>query len=212
MPLEFTDPRKTPYVPLRSRGELPHLYKDGGSYFTTFRLWDAVVPNAARIDKNALHKLSAEQIAIQTEPPLCLGCCALGRPDIAEMMQNTLRHFDGQRYWLSAWCVMANHVHAVVTPMAGCEPSGIFHSWKSYSAHEANKLLRTRGTFWERESFDHLIRSLQQFEEFIHYVENNPTAAGLCASPGDWPYSSAYCGAGVPPAQNAAGTAAPQGD
>jgi hypothetical protein len=43
--LEFVDPRKTPFSELRSRGELPHLAKEGGTYFVTFRLADAVVRN-----------------------------------------------------------------------------------------------------------------------------------------------------------------------
>ncbi len=201
--VEFVDPRSTPFVPMRCRGELPHLYKDGGSYFVTFRLWDAVVPNAPPIDKKALHKLSAEQIVKLSEPPLRLGSCALARPELAKKVQDSLRHFDQQRYLLSAWCVMPNHVHVVFTPLAGHDPSHILHSWKSYTAHQGNKLLGTHGTFWERESFDHLIRSLEQFEGFIHYVEHNPVEAGLCASPDQWPYRNRghACGAGVSPAR-----------
>jgi REP element-mobilizing transposase RayT len=200
--VEFVDPRSTPFVPMRCRGELPHLYKEGGSYFVTFRLWDAVVPSAARIDERRLHRLAATKIGELTEPPLRLGSCALARPEVATMVQDSLLYFDRHRYILSAWCVMPNHVHAVVTPLAGYEPANILHSWKSYTAHEAAQLLHTGGTFWERESFDHLIRSLEQFDGFVHYVEHNPVEAGLCASPNDWPYSSCgyRCGAGVPPA------------
>ncbi|MDP2897030.1 MAG: type ISP restriction/modification enzyme [bacterium] len=40
-PLEFVDPRKTPFVEPRSRGELPHLQKEGGTYFITWCLLDA---------------------------------------------------------------------------------------------------------------------------------------------------------------------------
>jgi REP element-mobilizing transposase RayT len=188
--VEFVDPRATPFVPMQSRGELPHLYKEGGSYFVTFRLCDAVVPNAVRIDKKVLHKMSAIEIAAATEPPLRLGSCVLARPEVASIVQDAIRHFHAQRYLLSAWCVMPNHVHIVVTPMVGYEPSDIFHSWKSFTAHRANKFLQVKGTFWERESFDHLIRNVDQFEAFVDYVERNPVAAGLCHSPADWPFSS----------------------
>ncbi len=196
--LDFTDPRTIPFVPMRSRGELPHLYKDGGSYFVTFRLWDAVVPNAIPVDKKALHKLPALQIAALSEPPLRLGSCVLGRSDLAGIVQDSLQHFHAQRYLLSAWCVMPNHAHAVFTPLVGHDPSDVLHSWKSYTAHKANEILKRQGTFWERESFDHLIRSMEDFEAFVRYVENNPVLAGLCHRTEDWPYSS--CGAGVPPA------------
>ncbi len=174
-------------------------------------------------------------IARETEPPLRLGSCVLARPEVAELIQHALRHFHGQRYYLSAWCVMPNHVHAVVTPNDGWELSVILHSWKSFTAHRANKVLKRRGTFWERESFDHLIRTFEHFEAFIHYIENNPVEAHLCQAPEDWAWSSARlrkregktetCYQGVSRAEktrlskksipekkrkNAAGTAAPQ--
>jgi REP element-mobilizing transposase RayT len=187
---EFTDPRKTPFVDMRTRGELPHLYKEGGSYFVTFRLFDAIDPPLNSLDKKAIHRMSASEIASLTEPPLRLGNCALSRPEIANMVQNALRHFHGQRYFLSAWCIMPNHVHAVFTPFSGFNPDKILHSWKSYTAHEANRIMGIQGAFWERESFDHLIRNLDSFEGFISYVENNPVSAGFCQIPQEWQYSS----------------------
>jgi REP element-mobilizing transposase RayT len=40
--LWFEDPRTTPFVAPRTRGELAHLHKPGGVYFVTWRLLDAV--------------------------------------------------------------------------------------------------------------------------------------------------------------------------
>jgi hypothetical protein len=99
---------------------------------------------------------------------------------------------------------MPNHVHAVVTPTDGWELSAILHSWKSFTAHQANEILKRQGTFWERESFDHLIRTFDHFEAFVRYVESNPVEARLCQAPEDWPWSSARL------RKNAAETAAPQ--
>jgi putative DNA methylase len=65
-------------------------------------------------------------------------------------------------------------------------------------------MLNRQGPFWERESFDHLIRTFEHFEAFIHYVENNPVAARLCQAPEDWVWNSAHL------RKNAAETAAPQ--
>lgn len=205
---DFVDPRKTPFVEPRWRGELPHLYKEGGSYFVTFRLWDAVVPRTEREPVTgtaggtpapqgcgagvppARHRFQ-EAIAVSSEAPLRLGSCFMARPEIATLVENALRHFDGQRYLLAAWCVLPNHVHAAFTPLASQSPSTILHSWKSFTAHQANRLLKRYGPFWERESFDHLIRSLEDFERFIRYIEENPVTAGLCQAPEDWPWSSA---------------------
>ncbi len=138
------------------------------------------------------------------------------------MVQNALKHFHGGRYYLHAWCVMPNHVHVVYTALPGHSPKDIHHSWNSYTAHQANKILTRSGTFWEAEGFDHLIRSIDDLQWFIEYTENNPVAAGLCRNKDDWRWSSAgsrwnpraACGAGVRPAVSArteaAGTAAPQ--
>jgi REP element-mobilizing transposase RayT len=187
---------------MRSRGELPHLYKEGGSYFVTFRLWDAIIPREQRDHWHELQRLAMQQprlndrlfverIAEATEPALRRGSCLLEREEAAHIVHDSLLHFDQERYELAAWCVMPNHVHVAYTALAGFAPDEIHHSWKSYSAHEINKAVGRTGTLWERESFDHLIRSIEHYEAFIQYIEANPVVAGFCARAEDWPYSSA---------------------
>jgi REP element-mobilizing transposase RayT len=179
---------------------LPHLYKPGGTYFVTFRLADAVVPAAERVptlpsidpDADWGDALPAD-IARSHEPPLAAGSCALRDPAIGKVVQDAMLHFSRQRYELLAWCVMPNHTHAVMTPLGGYAPDRIMHSWKSFTAHEANKRLGRTGTFWERESFDHLVRNVNSLEGFIRYTEQNPVEAGLCARAAEWPFSSARC-------------------
>jgi len=200
---EFIDPHGTPFVPIRSRGELPHLYKEGGSYFVTFRLLDAVTAERPPLAKGPLRKMEAAEIASLSEPPLCLGSCVLARPEVASLVQDALRFFSGQRYSLAAWCIMPNHVHAIFSTLFEHTPADILHSWKSFTSHKVNAMLGRHGPLWERESFDHLIRSIGHFEGFMSYIEQNPVVVGLCQSAQDWPYSHAgagICGAGVPPA------------
>lgn len=197
---EFIESRDLPFEPMKSRGELPHLYKEGATYFVTFRLVDAVVPGG-RTHEAAHHNSArsyadvsdqgAIEIAKRYEPPLKRGCCLLQQPENAELVQNALRHFHGSRYYLSAWCVMPNHVHAIVTPSAKYQLDQVMHSWKSFTAHEISRRLRRQEPIWERESFDHLIRSVEYFDAFVRYVENNPVMAGLCDKPAEWPWSSA---------------------
>lgn len=211
-PLHFLDPRKSPFVRPSSRGELPHLEKPGGTYFVTFRLADAVKMGKQK-NKDLSEKagrmpapqgqtdspeLAPEEIARGCETPLTLGSCALGRDDVAAMVQDALLHFHNQHYQLHAWCIMPNHVHVVVTPLDGHELSAILHSWKSYTSKQAGKLLGSTGTFWQRESFDHLCRSRQHVQWFVRYAEENPVKAGLCVAPQDWKFSSAGHAAGNP--------------
>jgi len=188
--LDIVDPRSTPFIEPSCRGELPHLYKEGGTYFVTFRQIDAVVLHAPRRTPDR-RRPSPEEIAAASEPTLHSGLCALGRSEIAQLVQDAVVHFDGARYDLSAWCVMPNHVHAVFTPRGKQSPASILHSWKSFTAHQIQKQFGLPMPFWERESFDHLIRCSADWERFILYVEHNPVVASLCGSPEAWPYSSA---------------------
>lgn len=118
------------------------------------------------------------------------GSCYMKDGRIARVVAHALLHFEGQRYNLAAWCVMPNHVHAVIQPFAGIANTGgtpvprselpdILHSWKSFTAKEANKLLRRAGDFWQAEYYDHLIRDEADFRHSVRYVLENPIKAGL---------------------------------
>ena len=107
------------------------------------------------------------------------GSCSLKHDDIAQIVATALKCFEGIRYKLSAWCIMPNHVHVVVRPHANYELSKIVRSWKSFTSKEANKILKQTGVFWEREYFDHIIRSPEYLERTIEYVWKNPDMAGL---------------------------------
>jgi REP element-mobilizing transposase RayT len=178
--MDFLPGHEAPFVPVRSRGELPHLYKPGATYFVTFRQWDAVV-EAPSPALTIAHPLTPDSLPAEIvggyDPPIRLGSCAMSDPHVATVVRDALLDFDARRYDLLAWCVMPNHVHAVMTPIGSYTPDVILHSWKSYTSNVINRMLGRRGTFWERESFDHLVRSIASLERFIRYVEENPVAA-----------------------------------
>jgi REP element-mobilizing transposase RayT len=95
-----------------------------------------------------------------------------------------------KRYELYAWCVMANHVHVVLTPIWKLER--LLQGIKGFTSYQINQLQDARGrTLWQDESFDHWTREEVELIRIIQYVENNPVAAGLCACPEDWLWSSA---------------------
>lgn len=121
------------------------------------------------------------------------GDCWLAQPPIAQLVQNALRHFEGERYELLAWCLMPNHVHCVFTPLGDYKLDSILHSWKSYTALQANRLLNRAGKpFWQKESYDHLIRDEEDLLHCVTYTEANPVKAGLCARAEEWQWCSAY--------------------
>ena len=119
------------------------------------------------------------------------GACWLKNPIIAELVEGSLRHFDGGRYRLLAWCVMPNHVHAIAEMMVGFPLEDVVQNWKSYTAHEINRILGRRGRVWQPEGFDRYIRNETHFNRVVGYIEENPVNAGLVVDAKDWAWSSA---------------------
>jgi len=119
------------------------------------------------------------------------GECLLRAAQIAALVENTLFHFDRQRYGLLAWCVMPNHVHVLIETVEGWPLDGVLHSWKSFTSHKANKLLQRQGDLWQREYLDRYVRNAEHFEAVVKYIEENPVKAGLARIKTDWPWSSA---------------------
>ena len=74
---------------------------------------------------------------------------------------------------------MPNHVHVLLFIAKGDALPAILHSWKSYTSHQIG-----RGPIWQREYFDRVIRSPQEYADAKEYVRRNPAKAGLAK----WPW------------------------
>ncbi|MBA3651205.1 MAG: DEAD/DEAH box helicase, partial [Chthoniobacterales bacterium] len=110
-------------------------------------------------------------------------------PPAREKILDCILHGKTKRYELYAACVMPDHVHLLLEPAikeTGSTGEAIFfslseilHTIKSFTAHEINRLERTKGAVWETESFDRLIRSERDLEEKFEYIIRNPWDAGI---------------------------------
>ena len=112
----------------------------------------------------------------------CHGECVLRRPELAQIIADSLLHFDGERYRMGDFIVMPNHVHLLAafgTPELLGEQCD---SWLHYTAFLINKKLGRKGKFWQQEPFDHVVRSPEQYEYLRDYIRDNPIKAGLKAS------------------------------
>jgi 1-hydroxy-2-methyl-2-(E)-butenyl 4-diphosphate synthase len=181
---------------------LPHWRVPGTTYAVSFRLHNSL-PASVReayleerkiltkrlddqIQTNGLQKITPAVLALRSEISNLhqtivdaaldegLGDCHLQKAQIAELVVDAMRHFDGTRYVLVAWSVMPNHVHAVVTPAAGENLEKILHSWKSFTAKRANEILGNSGEFWQEEYFDHVVRDGEDLKNQVRYVLKNP--------------------------------------
>jgi len=172
-------------------GNLPHWRQQGVTYFVTFRLADSLPRSKLRqwLEERALWLAShAEPLTIEEKSEFwerfparfhrwldaSYGSCILRRSDAKQVVEAALAHFHGSRYRLGEHTVMPNHVHAVIAPLADRTLSGILHTWKSYTAKEINRKLNWSGTLWQKESFDHIVRSPEQLERINQYIRDNP--------------------------------------
>lgn len=78
--------------------------------------------------------------------------------------------------------IMPNHVHVLVTPVLGVELEAALKRVKGASATLCNRVLRQSGAFWQAESYDHIVRSLEQLQQYRQYIADNPTRAGIAVS------------------------------
>ena len=62
-------------------------------------------------------------------------------------------------------------------------------SLKRQTARKSNIVLGREGTFWQDESYDHVIRDNGEFERIVNYVLENPVKAGLASKWEDWPWT-----------------------
>lgn len=80
---------------------------------------------------------------------------------------------------------MPDHVHLILTPQIDpvrqmvVSLSEIMKGVKGTSAHAINKQLDRKGTVWQIESFDHVLRSSESLDAKILYILENPVRQGL---------------------------------
>lgn len=205
MPFELFNPGGDLRI---THGNLPHWYQPGATYFVTFRTADSLPKEVADLWYRRRHdwllrqginprtadwKAAFKRLPDRQQHEFHAtfsreflehldkghGACVLRRRDLAEIVARSLKHFDGERYLMGDFVVMPNHVHLLVGLLGDTDIEAICRSWKKFTATEINRELLESGEFWHVESFDHLVRSPEQFERFQRYIAENGSEAGL---------------------------------
>lgn len=185
------------------REQLPHWRQWGVTYFTTSRLADSVpaalgaewrrrrdawleahgvrsAGELARLTESQRQEYHREfTAAFHTLLDAGHGGCLLATAVCADIVIARLMAGHGTAYELDAWCLMPNHLHALVTPGKHVTLGEIVRHWKGGSAFEMNRALGRKGQIWQAETFDHIVRSAAQLEHFRRYIAENPRKAGL---------------------------------
>ena len=182
---------------------LPHWFQSKATYFITFRTEDSLPRDIAQqwhtkrsawlaqhgistsmpnwkdkladlpegLRKN-FHQTFSQQYMEYLDRGL--GDCVLKRPKLARIVADSLLHFNRDRYHIGDFVIMPNHVHLLVCLLGDTDLLKQCSSWKRFSAVKINKVLGQTGRFWQEESFDHLVRSPEQFCAIQDYIRKNP--------------------------------------
>ena len=180
-----------------TRRRLPHLSVPQRAVFLTWRLQDSLPPNrvfptAALTSEQAFNVL--DRLLDETRT----GTFYLRQPAIAEMVMEAIEYNSAvlRQYALQAFVVMPNHVHLLATPVLRLDK--LTKSLKGITAKRANAMLELTGkSFWQEESYDHLVRDELEFNKIRQYIEENPVRAGLVREASEYRWSSAGWGARV---------------
>lgn len=183
---EFFDPDP----PADKHGDLlPHWQQGEVMQFVTFRLGDALPKEKVQLWL-AQRKVwlthhpkpwdSATEAEYHKEFTWKLerwldrgaGSCLFRDPVARNILTDVLMKFHGERYEHLAWVIMPNHVHLLFVPHASLEK--LIQAWKSTSAHRIAK-----GSIWQRNYRDTLIRDVDHFANAVRYIRNNPAKAKL---------------------------------
>ena len=200
-------PRFRPFAelgrPETRKRHLPHWEIPGATYFLTFRLGDSLPAGLLRelqVQRDAwlrVHNLEDHRDVESLWPDLRReyhqrftaqehrwldeghGRCVLRRAEFREIVEQAIRYFDDTRYFLDSFAVMPNHVHVLVLPREGSTLSDVTGSWKKFAARRINEALGERGALWQPETYDHIVRDVEQFAHCREYIADNPKKARL---------------------------------
>jgi len=174
-----------------SRRRLPHIYPEGRWLFLTWHLANCL-PQGLYPSPGHLKGGEAFLWMDRYLDSARHGPSYMRLETIARIVRDTiwtgrdLGFFD-----LGPYVLMPNHVHVLLAPKIAVPR--LLQSLKGASAREANRALGLSGRpFWQRESYDHWIRTEVEWKRIAAYIENNPVRARLVARAMDYSWSSAW--------------------
>jgi putative transposase len=116
--------------------------------------------------------------------------------DVAKVLIDEWRAAHRRHGWaIGRYVIMPDHVPFFCRAEIGAKTlSDFVGNWKSWTSRAINALGRPRSTpaattLWQREFFDHVLRSSESYSEKWNYVRDNPVRAGLVSNAGEWKYA-----------------------
>ena len=185
------------------RRNLPHWLVSDHAYFVTIRLKDTLPQSVvAELDReSARAKASGDALGavrrnhfLRIERVLDASDANnrwLDHPGVADALIKNLDWLKHRGWVIFAATALSTHMHLLLRSQTGRSSALLddLRSYKNFTAHEANRILRRTGSFWAREGFDHWIRTAGKFESAVRYIAKNPVKAGRVANWSDWKWT-----------------------
>jgi len=139
--------------------------------------WSKIIPKLDGPSRIRFHRHfdRCREIFLDT----CQGECLFKTTALAQIVADSLMHFDGDRYQMGDFVVMPNHVHLLASFKSEEMIVTQCDSWMHYTARQINLRTGRKGKLWQQEPFDHLVRNLTQYECLRTYIRENGPSANL---------------------------------
>jgi REP element-mobilizing transposase RayT len=114
----------------------------------------------------------------------------LHRPVVARVLIQALYEAPRVHGWMvGRFVIIPDHVHFFCSAASGTKDLAAFvRDWKRWTARRIADVTLISPPIWQREFFDHVLRSSGSYAAKWKYVRENPVRAGLVADAEDWPH------------------------
>ncbi len=108
----------------------------------------------------------------------------LARREVTGPLLDSVQYRNDKFIWFAhVFMVMPDHVHALLSfPTSEHTVQETISLWKRWTA-------RQLGVEWQRDFFEHRLRSDESWREKADYILANPVRKGLVKEAKDWPYA-----------------------
>ena len=185
----FLDYKKP--IAVQTGGYLPHWHQEGCIQFVTFRLADSLPREKCEDLINELTRFNEKYPKPWNEDikskyrtiigPLeerlldnGYGSSVFRDECNRKILRESIMHYDTIKYEILAYVIMPNHVHLLIQPLNDETIGKIVGAIKSFTAIRINRNLNHSGNFWQKESFDRMVRNINELRDYVEYIRQNP--------------------------------------
>ena len=96
------------------------------------------------------------------------------------------------KFHIDNFCVMGNHFHMIIRPVAQTSLSALMQWILSVFAMRWNRIRGLNGHVWGERFFSRIIRNLKDFMRVFSYIDDNPVKASQVSVARDWKHGGLW--------------------